>query len=65
MLQLLCCGSCIDAGVGQPVAFEQLFLNVGALQLLHAAASQAGRLLHCKGGLHNLARDCRASALIN
>jgi hypothetical protein len=43
-LQLLCCEPCIEAGAGQPMAFEQLFLNVGALQLLYATASQASCL---------------------
>jgi hypothetical protein len=43
--QLLCCQLCIEADAGQPMAFEQLFFNVGAMQLLHAAAAQASCLL--------------------
>lgn len=44
VVQRLCCQLCIEADAGQPLAFEQLFFNVGAMQLLHTNACQASCL---------------------
>lgn len=41
VLQELSCGACAAAGAAHPVAFEQLFFNVGAASLLRASADQA------------------------
>lgn len=40
VLQELSCGACAAAGAAHPVAFEQLFFNVGAASLLRASADQ-------------------------